>query len=473
MSPSNASYSPPAAAGADPASSPLGRRQYKDHFTHQYAVVSHQTDEGLRSIKRTAAFFEHSVEIQISACEGSVKAMKSVKDKYSDLKDECTHYVNAGLMVEEVMEHTEKTQLVFSQSIMNELVKPMRLWYKASSSRKAAIDKEMNRLHDKLKQNVDDIAKERKACLVAFQELKAAQQQKQQMEAQQQSSTDAYNKLKAKHAKLKETTLKKFQQFEQKLDTARGLQGQYYSKDVPARLVELEAIERERLGYQQECYTKFQGIFTAYTSALKSSSELMQKVLPTLNINKAMNLLFDKWTAAFGPPPAVTPVPYELPCHWTEIQSEVLDSQGGVAAQALNAAPVSPPSAASSGVSYSQPQPAQYGNSYSQPPPPPPAGNDYDEPHNPFAEDAAAASVGRPGAAAAAAGGPPAGGGEAPLFYAEGLFDFELQNDGGDITYVNFKAGDRIAVLQEGDEWWYGEVHGHSGFFPSNYSKRL
>ena len=68
---------------------------------------------------------------------------------------------------------------------------------------------------------------------------------------------------------------------------------------------------------------------------------------------------------------------------------------------------------------------------------------------------------------------PGGGGGEAPLFWAEGLFDFELQNDGGDITYVNFKAGDRIAVFQEGDEWWYGEVGGQSGFFPSNYSKKL
>jgi len=321
---------------------------------------------------------------------------------------------------------------------------------------------------------VDDIAKERKAAQVAFTELKQAQQQKQQMEAQNQSSTDAYNKLKAKHAKLKDATLKRFQTFEQHLDIARGLQSVYYTKDVPARLVELETIERDRLSYQQECYGKFQSIFSVYTNALKSSSELMQKVLPTLNINKAMNLLFDKWTAAFGPPPALVTVPYDLPCHWTEIQSEVLDSQGGIAAQALDRQPSSPANAAS-GASYSQPQlhPQQAGygaNSYNQPPPPPPAGNDYDDAHNPFAEAAAEASVGRAGAAAAGAGG---GGGEAPLFYAEGLFDFELQNDGGDITYVNFKAGDRIAVYQEGDEWWYGEIHGKSGFFPSNYTKRL
>ena len=97
-------------------SSATARRQYKDHFTHQYAHVSDQTDQGLRAIKRTAAFFEHTVEIQITACEGALKQMKAVKDKYVDVKDECTHYVNASLMVEEVMEHTEKTQLVFSQS---------------------------------------------------------------------------------------------------------------------------------------------------------------------------------------------------------------------------------------------------------------------------------------------------------------------------------------------------------------------
>ena len=175
-----------------------------------------------------------------------------------------------------------------------------------------------------------------------------------------------------------------------------------------------------------------------------------------------------------GPPPSLLSVPYDLPCHWTEIQNDVLDSQGGAAAAALNS-PSSLPSPspssanhAAAAASHSPPPPAasNYANSYSQPPPPPPAAGEYDDGSaaNPFADAAAEASRS-----------PAGGGGDgAPmLFWAEALFDFELASDGGDINYVNFKAGDRIAVSQEGDEWWYGEVRGHAGFFPSNYTKRL
>ena len=467
-----ASYSPPEPLGSP--SSSNSRRQYKDHFTHQYAHVSDQTDQGLRAIKRTAAFFEHSVDIAITACEAAIKQMKGVKDKYADVKDECTHYVNASLMVEEVMEHTEKTQLVFSQSIQSELVKPMRQWYKLNSDKKAKIDKEMAKVNDKLKAAMDEINKERKQCQLAFTEVKQALQQVKQMESSGQTASKEYNNAKTKHQKAKEATIKKFQTFEQHLDGIRTIQASYYSKDVPAKLTELEQIERERLGYQQECYIKFQGIFMTYVNGLKSSSELMSKVLPTLNINKAMNLLFDKWTASFGPPPALLSVPYDLPCHWTEVQNDVLDSQGGAAAAALNSpsampsqSPSSASSAAAAGGSFGHSPVAVapsggYANSYSQPPPPPPEFDD--AANNPFADAAAEASRGP------AAG---SGGGEPPLFWAEALFDFELASDGGDITYVNFKAGDRIAVTQEGDEWWFGEVRGHQGFFPSNYTKRL
>ena len=474
-SPSNAALS--AASYSNELGSPssaTARRQYKDHFIHQYAHVSDQTDQGLRAIKRTAAFFEHTVEIQITACEGAIKQMKAVKDKYADVKDECTHYVNASLMVEEVMEHTEKTQLVFSQSIQNELVKPMRQWYKVNSDKKLKIDKDMAKVNDKLKSAVDEINKERKACQLAFTEVKTAFQQVKQMESGGQTGSKEYSSAKTKHTKLKESTVKKFQTFESHLDNIRTITASYYSKDVPARLTELELIERERLGYQQECYVKFQSIFMTYVNGLKSSSELMSKVLPTLNINKAMNLLFDKWTAAFGQPPALQSVPYDLPCHWTEIQNDVLDSQGGAAAASLNQSPSGgvpsqSPSAASGGSSFAhQPVSAAsavggYANSYSQPPPPPPAEYDNDASANPFADAAAEAS--RTPAASSS--------GEPPLFWAEALFDFELAADGGDITYVNFKAGDRIAVSQEGDEWWFGEVRGNQGFFPSNYTKRL
>ena len=476
-SPSNgalnsAPYSP-SELGSPSAST--SRRQYKDHFTHQYAHVSDQTDQGLRAIKRTAAFFEHTVDIQITACESAIKQMKSVKDKYVDVKDECTHYVNASLMVEEVMEHTEKTQLVFSQSIQNELVKPMRNWYKINSEKKMKIDKEMNKVNEKLKIAVDEINKERKTCQLAFSEIKTVLQQVKQMESSGQSASKEYNNAKTKHTKLKESTIKKFQTFEQHLDNIRTIQASYYSKDVPAKLTELEQIERDRLSYQQECYIKFQSIFMTYVNGLKSSSELMSKVLPTLNINKAMNLLFDKWTAGFGAPPALLSVPYDLPCHWTEIQNDVLDSQGGAAAAALNNSPSAMPSqspssagAGGGGGSFGHPPASAaaggYANSYSQPPPPPPVYDDAAA--NPFADAAAEASRGP-------AAGPGSGGGEPPLFWAEALFDFELASDGGDITYVNFKAGDRIAVTQEGDEWWFGEVRGHQGFFPSNYSKRL
>ena len=296
-SPSNAasaaSYSQP-----DPLGSPssTARRQYKDHFTHQYSHVSEQTDQGLRAIKRTAAFFEHTVEIQIAACEAAIKQMKSVKDKYADVKDECTHYVNASLMVEEVMEHTEKTQLVFSQSIQNELVKPMRNWYKTNSEKKLKIDKEMTKINDKLKAAMDEINKERKTCQLSFTEVKQNLQAVKAMESSGQTATKEYNNAKTKHTKSKEVTIKKFQTFESHLDNIRTIQSVYYSKDVPLKLSEIEQIERDRLGYQQECYVKFQSIFMVYVNGLKSSSELMSKVLPTLNINKAMNLLFDKCT---------------------------------------------------------------------------------------------------------------------------------------------------------------------------------
>lgn len=457
-----------------PAQSPSSgssQRAYKDLFTHQYAAVSAQTDEGLRSVKRAAAFFEHTCEAQATSAETSLKQIKSVREKYSDIKDDCTHYVQAGLMVEEVMEHTAKTIDVFAKSVINDLVKPMRVWHKAQVAKKINIDKEMNKLNDKLKLSIDEINKERKLCAAAFVELKQAATTKQTMEQQGQSGLESYSKHKGKWLKLKEATQKRFQTFESKLDNARTAQQNFYRIDVPARLTELEAIERERLQYQQECYIKFASIFSTYSTGLNQSNDLMQKVLPTLNINKAMNLLFDKWTTQFGTAPALVPVPYDLPCRWTEIQSDILDSQGGQAAQALNAPPVNMSPSAANNQSMNQ------SNNYSQPPPPPQQSQQYqqqsyqpqsyatpmspaEDAHNPFAEAAASASV--PAAV------------DGTLFMAEGLFDFDLQSEpDGDIQYLNFKAGDHINILQEGDEWWFGQLGGQQGFMPANYLRKM
>ena len=57
-------------------------------------------------------------------------------------------------------------------------------------------------------------------------------------------------------------------------------------------------------------------------------------------------------------------------------------------------------------------------------------------------------------------------------FWATALSDFHMASNSR-VTYVDMRAGDTIAVLQAGEQWWYGEVRGRQGFFLASHAKRL
>ena len=53
--------------------------------------------------------------------------------------------------------------------------------------------------------------------------------------------------------------------------------------------------------------------------------------------------------------------------------------------------------------------------------------------------------------------------------YVVALYDFEAQADGD----LDFKAGDRIEVVQKSDsteDWWTGKLNGRQGVFPGKLS---
>jgi hypothetical protein len=57
---------------------------------------------------------------------------------------------------------------------------------------------------------------------------------------------------------------------------------------------------------------------------------------------------------------------------------------------------------------------------------------------------------------------------ETPLGVAVALYPYEA----GDEGELSFKEGDRITIYQKGEDgWWFGELNGKRGLFPSNYTK--
>lgn len=54
-----------------------------------------------------------------------------------------------------------------------------------------------------------------------------------------------------------------------------------------------------------------------------------------------------------------------------------------------------------------------------------------------------------------------------PSCIAEALSDFE----GKEANHLSFKAGDKIAVTEQQDMWWAGELNGKTGWFPRNLVK--
>jgi len=54
---------------------------------------------------------------------------------------------------------------------------------------------------------------------------------------------------------------------------------------------------------------------------------------------------------------------------------------------------------------------------------------------------------------------------------AEALWDYERSAD--DPGQLSFKAGDIITLLEEDNDWCYGELNGEVGYVPSNYLKVL
>ncbi|KAJ7745712.1 SH3 domain-containing protein, partial [Mycena metata] len=54
--------------------------------------------------------------------------------------------------------------------------------------------------------------------------------------------------------------------------------------------------------------------------------------------------------------------------------------------------------------------------------------------------------------------------------YVMAMHDYAPQHQPEDTTCLSFRAGQVIHVLnRDSSGWWYGELEGRRGWFPSNY----
>jgi len=61
--------------------------------------------------------------------------------------------------------------------------------------------------------------------------------------------------------------------------------------------------------------------------------------------------------------------------------------------------------------------------------------------------------------------------------YAIALYDHLPQEDDPDVDYLQFKKGERILIIEEGEDdddgWWEGELNGKAGYFPRDFVQVL
>jgi hypothetical protein len=244
-------------------------------------------------------------------------------------RDEMTYYSQACAMVEETMMHHYNTTQKFKSSVLNSIVKPMVSWYKAQNKKRKDMEKELSVLSKALLAAQESIGKERKECLKMFVELRVLKDQKDREESSETQDRDAYPKLIKKYKSMKEKAFKAFQTFEKNLDKGRKMQINLYQREIPLKLQELEIIEKERLSLTLDALTKYQVIFSTMQIEIQHSVELLAKVLPNLNSERSLGGLLDKYQTLLGPPPPLTPIPYDLPCSPAQILNDVLDSANG------------------------------------------------------------------------------------------------------------------------------------------------
>jgi hypothetical protein len=261
-----------------------------------------------------------------STNDSAIKQAKSIIDKYKALKDDANIYTSAINLCEEVLITTETAQKTFNNAVNDTLVKPMIKYYKDKQTKRRKLDEELNKLKTQLTNTTNDIAKERGACLKEHVELTKNAEEK---DNGQGKGPEIHAKLVLKWRKQKDSTIKKFQTFEKNLEKARLLQSQFHQQHIPAKLQELETIERERLNYLHECLTKFQQLYDNFSMSMQQSQQLLSKVIPILSINKQLNSMFDKYTVTFGAPTPIIPIPYDLPCLHTDIANDNLSAGQG------------------------------------------------------------------------------------------------------------------------------------------------
>jgi len=74
-------------------------------------------------------------------------------------------FFNASGMAQEVMLHTHNAYMTFIRSVMNEFVTPLKGFYATSNRKKLDIEKKKKAQEEALNIQVDNVSKERDACL--------------------------------------------------------------------------------------------------------------------------------------------------------------------------------------------------------------------------------------------------------------------------------------------------------------------
>ena len=305
-------------------------RKFSVELKHQFDHVQAQCERGLAGVKRTCQY----MEAVMRACEHPTDVRKAAADAITKYDtegaqlDECANFTTTATMLQEAMLHASLAAEMFRRSASSDSVTPLYAWYKTAQARRRDVVKEHQRMLATWAASEAALFRERNDCAKAYAELKAAAEARDREDATEKERPKLLRAWKDK----KDTCVRKFAAFEKTWERTLAMQLLNDRETLPHLLHELELIERERLELLRDFTHSFGALFTQYADAIRSSATLILKVASTLDSNREVSRLFDRWVPRFGAPPTLNPVRFDLPATAASLQADALPAENALLA---------------------------------------------------------------------------------------------------------------------------------------------
>lgn len=313
---SSASASAAAVAAAPPAPPP--RRypafSFASRLIHKYPLVREQASAGLYTLKRVRGFFKRycALQRQFSASLEALVAEERAKLDAVHNPDRMATAWRTWVAILGGMGDIARAHQSYASEATLDIFEPLDMWHRMGQARVRVIDSELARSEAEMR-SAADLEREREHCLKLIAQWQTRQRELVESGQPGPSHEVEEARLRALHA---------CEAYDLAQRAAHQRREGFYTRDLPAALDDLQALEEARVAALHAHMERFVNLQSQFQAHFKEASDGVRALVTALKPGEDIEYFLRHCNSVHGAPPEWRPYRYDLPVPLAQLQLE-------------------------------------------------------------------------------------------------------------------------------------------------------